>query len=1424
MNELDILDFFFKNHKYPFTSHHLDSYKELLKTYIPNTIKSYNPITMIKYDNFNKEIVRVDVYVGGENSNEIFMDRPITYENGVPKLITPNDARLKNLTYESHIFANVLVKITDNTGKIITKTFNNIAIGSIPIMLHSDICILNEQGSKVLRKLGECIYDNGGYFIIDGKEKVIIAQERITTNRLFVTKIKNDINFSYKGLIRCTGETGETLLSPRSIEFYLVKNPHLSNEDEDDVTEDFKNKKGAIVVNLPSVEGKIPLFVLFRALGMENDKDIYESIFGEYDDNNKIEKTFFENFIRPSVINNGYEYDGNYVPIYTQEQAINYLKFRVKYQTIDHVKYILAADIFPNIALFENKAKYLGYLIKQFINVVLHISPESDRDGYAYKRVDISGFQMAELFQECYGKLRKFIRDKLDAFYYYGSWKNKTDYENFIINENIYKLIPVVLIADSFIKSLKGRWGMANSTDPELGKVQDLSRISYIGFLSHLRRVNMPIDRSLKITSPHKLHPQQWGIMCPFETPDGASVGYLKNLAFLTKITAGTDPKFIRDCLLDIGVIPIEFYKKPLNRNIAKIFINNNWFGITGDPLKIVRILKIYRRNALINILTSISWNIKNNDIRIFTEAGRCCRPLLIVHNSEINIYSSSKKYNNWFEMIIGNALKLIDTEKSEEIYYKNNYINPLKLEQFKGLSLEEIIDTLENTNAVIEYLDIEEEDTCFIAMDKNDVNVFHTHLEIHPSTILSVVTGNIPMCNHNQSARNVFHAAQTKQAIGIYATNFNNRFDTFGFIQHYPQRPIINTRHSQYTLSDYMPNGFNTIVAIMTYSGFNQEDSIMINKNSVERGLFHLSYFKTLSATSKIVSQNERIIFANPIKLRDKGIKVAGIKHADYSLIDEKGIVKEGSYIPLGQKAVVIGMVSVREVYKQIKKGVFIEQVKETIYSDISITTDESYYGIINKVYFTNKIVGEDSQICKVKFLKIKKPEFGDKHASRHGQKGVIGMIIPEDSMPFTKDGVKPDIIINPHAIPSRMTIGHLVECIYAKLCCMNGVLGDGTVYIPIDNNKIYEGLKNNGFNSYGNEILYNGFTGKQIDTEIFIGPTFYFRLKHMVAEKINARGIGPKVLLTRQPTGGRRKGGGLRIGEMERDSVLSHGVSMFMKESMMERSDKFRWCICKRCGTIPIYSTKLNSSICKNCNNNELAVIETPYSFKLLMQELEAMGLQMRLNVDRIEFPLEQLITLDENDIDANIIIDKPKKVIEDKKPKKVIEDKEECPPGKVYNPITKRCISENNPLVKKLGLIKKADGDEIPKKADGDEKPKKADGDEKPKKADGDEIPKKADGDEIPKKADGDEIPKKADGDEKECPPGKVYNPTTKRCISKSNPLVKKLGLIKKGGNSDDDDVSIGEDDVSIGEDVSDDDVSIGGDDEVRIIDIN
>ena len=1244
MHEWDILDLYFQNHKYPFTSHHLDSFRELIKTYIPNTIKSYNPITMIKYGETNNDIVmKVDVFIGGENGDEIFLDRPITYEDGSPKLITPNDCRLKNLTYESHIYTNVVIKITDGDDNITTKEFKNVAIGAIPIMLHSDICLLNNQGSEILRKLGECIYDTGGYFLIDGKEKVIIAQERITTNRLFTSKI-NDDNFSHKSLLRCTGEVGETLLSPRSIEFYLVKNPDTTIED--DVTEEYSNIKGAIIVSLPSIVGKIPLFILFRALGIENDKDIFESIFGN--DVNEIEKSFFENFLRPSIVNCSYEFNGKRYYVYTQEEAFNYLKWRVKYNTIDHVKNILTSDVMPNISKFENKGKYLGYLIKQMINVILDIMPPSDRDSYVYKRVDISGFLLAELFHESYMKLRKFIRDKMDSMYYFGSWAHLQDYDQFITKDNIYKLIPSLLLSETFSKSLKGRWGLAEDDDPELGKVQDLSRISYIGFLSHLRRVNMPLDRSIKLTGPHKLHIHQWGIMCPFETPDGASVGYLKNLALLTKITSGTSANDIRKCLIDIGVIPIENYNLSLNRNITKVFVNGTWFGITGDPIKIMRILRAYRRNALINILISISWHITFNEIRVLTEAGRPCRPLLIINNKKVKVFDKNyKNTKNWFDMINGSTITLNDVQKSDEFYYKSEYIKPTTLPIFYDKSEEEILDTLEKNACAIEYIDIEEEDTLLLAMNYNELNSFHTHLEIHPATILSVVSANIPLANHNQSARNVFHAAQSKQAIGIYATNFNKRFDTMGYVQHYPQKPIINTRTAQYTCSDNMPNGFNVIVAIMTYSGFNQEDSIMINKKSVERGLFALSYYKSITATSKIVSQTERTIFANPIHFRDMGNKVSNIKHADYTLIDENGFIREGSYISKGQTAVVVGMLNVKEIFKEVKKGVFTEQVKETIYSDVSIVTDNSLYGTIDKVFISNKIIGDDSIVCKIRFLKIKIPEFGDKHASRHGQKGVIGMIIPEEGMPFSKDGIRPDIIINPHAIPSRMTIGHLVECIFSKLCCLEGVLGDGTVFLPLDDDAVYGGLEKKGFNKNGNEILYNGFTGQQIECEIFIGPTYYFRLKHMVNEKINSRGIGPKVLLTRQPTAGRRKNGGLRIGEMERDSVLSHGISLFMKESMTERSDKYRWCVCKRCGTLAVYYPKINLNICDNCKKDDLAIIETPYAFKLLIQELEAMGIQLRLNTDYVETPIDQLIMDDEEDNDKHSVIIKRKNI---------------------------------------------------------------------------------------------------------------------------------------------------------------------------------
>ena len=1343
-NEWDILDLYFKNHRYPFTGHHLDSYREFIKNQIPYIVKSYNPITMIKYDDDKDEVFKIEIFIGGKEGTELSISRPIIYEDGCPKLITPYDARMRNLTYETHLFAEVLVCITskdDDRQNVETTTFKNVAIGSIPIMLHSDICILKNQGSSILRKLGECPYDTGGYFIIDGKEKVIIAQEKIVTNKLFVSAVKGDKDFSHKGIIRCVADKGNLL--PTNVQFYFVRNPIIVEGDdiEENVSSKYANSKGAIYVSIPSFKEKIPLFILFRAIGVQSDKEICQTIFGKGYDG--IEKNYFDNLIRPSIIDAKYINNKKEYLIDTQQKAIDYLKFRVQYGTIEHVKMVLSKDFFPNIEDFENKKKYLGYLTLQFIKSAKGLLPLSDRDSYIYKRVDISGFMLAELFQEAYIKLRDSIRNKIDSEYLYGPWKNrKTDFKHFINNNNIYKIVDHLIITQTFAKSLKGQWGLINNSDPELGKVQDLSRISYVGSLSHTRRVNMPIDRSLKVTEPHKLHSQQWGIMCPYETPDGASIGYLKNLAILAKITAGINVDNIKKCLEDIGVIPLINSNIYSNKNITNVFVNGTLFGITGDPLFVTRLLKAYRRNGLINILISISFNITSNELRIFTEAGRPCRPLLILKYNNANkkneavVYSKANEFKNWFDLLNGTNYALDNNEKNDDYYYIDKYINPLKgrgkrkvggsifdnnLKSFydtifpvndddsqdvrKDYEYEDdephiislgndnddnndndnkhlignnhmlsnisklhygggdssdsgdedssdssdsedekirdvnklnnyyrnkysaILNDLENTSACIEYLDNEESDTCLIAMNEHEIGPYHTHMEIHPSTILSVVSGNIPMSNHNSSARNVFHAAQSKQAIGMYATNFNKRFDTMSYILHYPQRPIINTRIAQYTASDYMANGFNTIVAIMTYSGFNQEDSIMINKATIDRGLNSLSYYKSITATAKIISQNEKVIFGNPILMRDKGIKIVGIKNKNYEHLDADGFIKEGTYVPEGQEVIIVGMINVREVIKEYKNGVFTDVKKETIHTDISISTDNSLFGKVDRVYKSAKIAGNDSTICKVRFLKIKKPEFGDKHCSRHGQKGVLGLIIPEEGMPYTKDGIRPDIIINPHAIPSRMTIGHLVECIFAKLCCIDGLLGDASVFIPLEKETIYDGLQKNNFNKYGNEILYNGFTGQQINTEIFIGPTFYFRLKHMVAEKINSRGVGKVVGLTRQPTEGRRKGGGLRIGEMERDTVLSHGISNFIKESMMERSDKFSWCICKRCGTLVSFNIKENINICRNCKNDDVAVIQTPYAFKLFIQELETMGIQPRLNTEFIDMPIDQL-----------------------------------------------------------------------------------------------------------------------------------------------------------------------------------------------------
>ena len=1603
MNEWNILDTYFESHKYPFTKHHIDSFRQFLKVYIPTTIKSYNPITMIKFDESNNnEAIRVELYVGGENSDKIYLDRPTILDNeGKSILLSPQDARLRNLTYATKIYADITVKYFKDGENFKTMTFNYTLLGSIPLMLHSESCMLHNQGAKVLQALGECPLDPGGYFIIDGKEKVIVSQERNTTNRLIINKLKDD-NFSHRAYINCTSDT---TLVPKSINFYIIKTTDPLYDPM--VKEDFRPYSGAILVSLPNIKNIkrntsyfMPLTTFFRLLGIESDKAIVEAICGPIED---VHESYL-NFLRPSLIY------GASTGIFTNKQAINKVKNYVYYENEKHVKTILVNDIFPNINnSLEDKAKYLGHLVNSIMKVALGVNSESDRDSYIYKRIDISGILLAELFQKVYGNLRKFIRNQLDREYNYGPWKTSDRIEDMIRNDNIHRIVPSVYITESFMKSLKGMWG-TGSGDTEQGKVQDLSRISYIGFLSHLRRVNLPLDRSIKIRSPHALHSQQWGIICPFETPDGESVGYLKNFALLAQISSGTRTEIIYKLLDDLE-------KKDLIKNLKtvvikdlinsiKIFVNGSYYGVALEPDVFVATIRLYRRNGFINQFISVSWDIKNKEINIFSDHGRACRPLIIIDDMKPLTETVEHGMLKWFELLYGNK------SATEKEYYKDDYVSPYSLDKYSSITSHKLLlETLRKSQSFIEYLDIDEMNTMLIAMNRDDINRFHTHFEIHPSTAFSVVTQIVPFANHNQAPRVYFHAAQSKQAICIPQTNFNKRMDTMNYVHHYPQKRIITTRGGHYNGNFQMPNGTNVIAAIMTYSGFNQEDAVLINEGSIKRGLFTITKYKTMTAAEKVINNEESIKFMNPIKLRDQGKVVSGIKHAEYDLLNEKGIIIEESYIPKGKEAIILGIVHVQNKTIEEKSGVLVEYKTKQYYRDISLKSDIAHHGTIHKVFIDEQTPGSETKIAKIQFRKVKTPELGDKvcltpdhdvltekgwknitditlddnvyvlkedgsfghenpvklyevlceneelykltsqqvdltvtkdhrmwikhrnkinyelayakdiigkrvsyaksainknndyqlilpavgkqeekvvnmeyfleffgywisdgwariskhmrpgrntetidyeveiaqvkeddrirlielikllghspiidgetmikvsnrqltefllplsvgapnkylpewvwklstqqarylyeglrrgdgtvtksgsdiyytssfklandvqrlallaewsgniktrykayeketyingrkivnkydclsvnivktknnpmvnhghvssqngqkeelinysgnvyclevpshvfyvrkngkpvwtgNCSAHGQKGTIGMIIPERDMPFSKEGIRPDIIINPHAIPSRMTIGHLVETVFAKLCSIEGCTGDGTPFINFDINPVYDKLETHGYEKYGNEILYNGKTGEQIRTEIFFGPVFYYRLKHMVDDKINARGMGPKTQLTRQPTQGRSANGGLRIGEMERDVLLGHGFSLFTKESMMEKSDKYKWAVCNYCGVVCNYTPNKNNISCNKCQRQDVSVIETPYAFKLLMQEIQGMNLQMRISTNEkpedssSESELEDIIEDTDSEIEEEL---EDEKEFEDEEP---------------------------------------------------------------------------------------------------------------------------------------------------------------------------
>ena len=1270
-----IIDKYFTENPNNLVAHHLESYNDFFNCGINRIFRENNPIRFSERDDEgekNPHKNECSLYLAGKDGTKIYFGKPIIYDDNYTHYMYPNDARLRNMTYGTTIHYDVDIDFSYYVGdekREKTITIEKVYLGRFPIMLQSDLCILNSLDKNVRFNMGECRNDYGGYFIIDGKEKIVIPQEKFSDNMLYIRANKPDDIYSYSAEIRSVSEDASKPIRTSAVKIIAPSSSDPDNESS------FGYTNNQIVVAIPNVRKPIPLFILMRALGVISDKDIIKTCLLDLNKN----ANYVDLFI-PSV------HDAN--KIFEQQTALKFIALYTKRGTISGVYEILSDYFLPHVGElnFLDKAYFVGLMVFRMLKVFMKEEKPTDRDNFRFKRVELTGSLIYDLFREYYLIQKRGIALKIDEEYYYHRSKyrddeglnqnekrtqrdrdkskdkknaNKYNEDSFIdlIELNFKHFFKDRDVEAGFKKAFKGNWGSEAHTK-RLGAVQDLNRLSWNTYISHLRKINLPIDSTSKVVGPRLLNSSQWGYIDPIDTPDGGNIGLHKHIAISTHITSGSSAfpiiKWLR------GNTPIKILMECSPEylgNSTKVLVNSNWIGVIDNPIELVNTLKLYRRNGVISIYTSISFDFSHNEVNIFSDAGRLTRPIYYVEGRKPsfdrpNIIELIKSEKITWEQIVSGIKKKADEKfsiRTDVIYNMNTLYPDISLE------LDKMYDELEKHKSVVDYIDTAEEEAALIAVNPEDLQKsrFYTHLEIDPSLILGVMGNLIIYPENNPLPRNSFSCGQSKQAVSVYHSNYQVRIDKMGVILNYGQTPLIKSRYLKYVNNEEQPYGVNAIVAIMSYTGYNVEDAILINEGAVKRGIFRTTYYSMYEAreeSSKVAgTMNSR--FANIEKNNVVGIKPG----YDYSLLDNDGLVKENT--ALDDKIILIGKI----ISNLENKDAWI---------DDSVKSKKGQLGFVDKSFVTK---GEEGfNIAKVRVREERIPAIGDKMASRSGQKGTIGLIVREQDMPFTADGIRPDLIINPHALPSRMTIGQIIECLFGKVCALYGAYGDCTAFqVKGPNYSVYGPLlTKQGFHSSGNQLLYNGMTGEQLQANIYIGPTYYMRLKHMVKDKINYRARGPNTFLTRQAVQGRANDGGLRIGEMERDGVLAHGMSYFLNESFLIRGDEYFMAICNKTGAIAIYNEARNlflspyadgpinfhtnpdgSMNIKNISKfgRSFSLLRIPYTFKLLIHELQCMNIQMRIITDN---NIDQLLGMSYSD---NI----NKLLQSEKSSKEVIED---------------------------------------------------------------------------------------------------------------------------------------------------------------------
>ena len=1145
MNEWDAVRAYFSNGVRRMVDHQVDSYEDFVRHKIPLIIQSTPPITVWHEQDETLKKYKYEFKLSFENIS--YIKPRIQEATGRVKPMLPMEARIRNFTYAAQMYVDIRFIARTYKGPLLdtydeeSHVFEGISLGKLPVMLGSSLCLLKDYPMS-LAEYGECAHDPLGYFIIHGSERTILCQEKVADNRIMIFQNKKSASkHTHSVEIKSLHES--FTMPPKKLEIRLSSK--------------FNGFGNPLTACVPRFREDIPVVVYFRALGVLTDRAITRIIWGSDEDDTHTE------LLAASFR------DASELGIFTQQEAIQYLTNHLQYGTNQedkcaYVRQLLNSEFLPHVRFAgeltttpihnSRKVMLMGAMIRRLLLTYCKQIPLDDRDAYPNKRVVTTGALLTHLFRQLFQKVCNDTRNEFVQEVNNDSWKRgeggPRPMEILNVN-NLYKILKLSAIEGKLkqalatgnftVQGLGASSTMSNAT--KVGVSQVLARMSYAATLSHLRRIQTPVEKSGKLLAPRKLHGTSWGFMCPVETPEGHSVGIVKNMSLLTSITQHVPSTTVLHYLQDWK--DITWIDTPKVYEGTSVTVNGVIVGYTRDPYGLVTNLRTAKQTRRLHPHISVAWYTLMNSISIETDGGRCVRP---VFRADATTPKDTSDWSEW-------------------------------------------------CTSAMDYIDSSETETLRIAMSREHMTTSHTHHEVHPSLIVGHMASTIPLSDHNQSPRNTYQSAMGKQAMCVYAGNFAKRLDKNAYILCSIARPIVETRAMNILKMHEMPFGMNAIVAIACYGGYNQEDSVIMNKSAVERGFFRgLYYGMYKDEEHRNVTSGREEKFMKPMKHNTRKYK-----NTSYAAISDNGLPIINSII--NENDVLIGkVVNLRN------------DAAGYAFRDASTTHKNSEQCRIDGVWQDKNSDGYP--FIKVRTVSERIPQIGDKVSSRHGQKGTIGMLMEEEDMPFTSTGLRPDIIMNPHAVPSRMTIAQLMENIFGKIGVRKGTLGDGTPYSHLKVEDLKKHMVDMGMHPYGNEILYNGQTGEMMQAEIFMGPTFYQRLKHMVIDKKHSRARGPIVSLTRQPCEGRSRDGGLRVGEMERDCMLSHGISVFTKERLMDVSDPFKTGLCKSCGTLAIVNPVEGIYSCGACGNKTDFVMKTiPYAMKLWMQELEAMHITPKM-----------------------------------------------------------------------------------------------------------------------------------------------------------------------------------------------------------------